>query len=112
MYSNVPGALAVALLLPVFWIHKTAAVKILFLIAIYYSFCYYVTHAYDATLYPLAHSFGIHLPSSHKIIGTVSAAIILVSLLWFYLCVYAHFTVEHDITDVRMRKLRLKARRR
>jgi len=92
LYSNLAGALAVALLLPVFWIYKKTATKVLFMAMIYYAICYFVTHAYSATLIPLSAHLGIHLPSSARIVSTISATIIVLALGWFYLQVYAHFT--------------------
>lgn len=92
LYSNLAGALAVALLLPVFWIYKKTATKVLFMAIIYYAICYFVTHAYSATLIPLFAFLGIHLPSPGKIVSTISATIVVIALGWFYLQVYAHFT--------------------
>jgi len=92
LYSNLAGAFAVALLLPVFWIYKKTATKVLFMVVIYYAICYFVTHAYSITLIPLFAVLGIHLPTSEKIVSTISAILIVGALGWFYVQVYAHFT--------------------
>jgi len=63
------------------------------MVIIYYAICYFVTHAYSATLIPLFAFLGIRLPTSGQIVSTVSAIIIVIALGWFYLQVYAHFTL-------------------